>query len=142
MGSQGSTLSWSAAGGLFCVWWKVRGRAYCLCSSQALQASPTRRSSLILQLGHWSPSGPQNKPSNTHRLQETKADKDTYGDRLTRNYGNQLKSYGDQEVTQGVICKPANRKGGSIQTRGPGHPCSQSEGLSQECGVGSLSQVQ
>lgn len=53
------------------------GQAYCLCSSQALQP---RRSSLILQLGHWSPSGPQNKPSNTHRLQEIKADKDTYGD--------------------------------------------------------------
>lgn len=73
------------------------------------------RSSLNLQLGHWSSSVPQNEPSNTHRLQENQANKDTYGGTLRRNYRSQLKSYSGQEMIQGVICKLATRKAGSVQ---------------------------
>lgn len=75
------------------------------------------RSSLHLQLGHWSSSVPQNERSNTYCLQGNQANKDTYGGTLRRNYRNQFKSYSGQEVIQGVICKLANRKAGSVQTR-------------------------
>lgn len=68
------------------------------------------RSSLHLQLGHWSSSVPQNECSNTYHLQGNQANKDTYGGTLRRNYRNQFKSYSGQEVIQGVICKLANRK--------------------------------
>lgn len=90
------------------------------------------RNFLNLQLGHWSSSVPQNEPSNTHRLQENQANKDTYGGTLRRNYRNQLKSYSVQEVIQGVICKLATRKAGSVQPGTLEYLCRQSEGLSQE----------
>lgn len=110
------TLSWSVAGGLSSSGRKVR--ADCLCSP----AVPGR-SSLQLQLGHWSSSVPQNECSNTYHLQEHQANKDTYGGTLRRNYRNQFKSYSGQEVIQGVICKLANRKAGSVQTRDAEYLC-------------------
>lgn len=81
-------------------------------------------------------------PATLTLSRENKADKDTHDSTLRRNYRNQLKSYGGQEVIQGIIRQLANRRGSSIQTRDPGHPCSQSEGLSQERCVDCLAQVQ
>lgn len=132
---------WSVAGGLAVSDGRSGSGSTASAVHKPCSLAVPGRSSLPLPLDHRASSVLQNDPSNTHCLQENKANKDTYGDTLRRNYANRLKSYGGQEVIQGVICKLANRKGGNIQTRDPGHRCSQSEGLSQERCVGCLSQV-
>lgn len=115
------TLLWSVAGGLS----SSGGRSGPTASAVHKSCSPAvpGRRSLNLQLGHWSSSVPQNECSNAHHLQENQANKDTHGGTLRRNYRNKFKSYSGQEVIQGVICKLANRKAGSVQTRDSEYLC-------------------